>query len=145
MVLWLMILYHHARSGDKMFCSSEDIIQTFTNILNLCCDLNLEHSNPIFPQGTPAYDGVLSNQVWLQTDKHFRRYSKKIVIFWLYKPLLWPWPWRQQQQNVCHMKLRLMMLHHHTKFGNKMFCDSENIIQTNIHWHLEPSLWPWMQ
>ena len=23
--------------------------------------------------------------------------------------------------------------HNHTKFGNKMFCDSENIIRTNIH------------
>ena len=31
--------------------------QTFTNILNLRCDLDLERSNPIFfPQDTPAYD-----------------------------------------------------------------------------------------
>ena len=30
--------------------------------------------------------------------------------------------------------LWLMTLHHHTKFGNKMFCDSEDIIRTNIHW-----------
>ena len=35
--------------------------QTFTDILNLCCDLDLEHSNPIFPKDTPAYDVVLSN------------------------------------------------------------------------------------
>ena len=40
--------------------------QTFTNILNLRCDLDLECSNPIFPQGTLAYDAVLSNEVWLQ-------------------------------------------------------------------------------
>ena len=51
--------------------------KTFTNILSLRCDLDLERSNPIFPQDTPAYDGVLSNQVWLQMDQHFRRYSKK--------------------------------------------------------------------
>ena len=30
--------------------------QIFTDILNLCCDLDLEHSNPIFPKDTPAYD-----------------------------------------------------------------------------------------
>ena len=34
--------------------------QTFTDILNLCCDLDLEHSTPIFPQNTPAYEAVLS-------------------------------------------------------------------------------------
>ena len=32
-----------------------------------------------------------------------------------------------------NMKLWLMMLQCHTKFGNKMFCDSEDIIQKNIH------------
>ena len=50
--------------------------QTFTDILNLCCDLDLERSNPIFPQDTQAYDAVLSNQAWLQMDQQFRRYSK---------------------------------------------------------------------
>ena len=51
--------------------------QTFTDIFNLCCDLDLEHSNPIFPQDTLVYDAVLSNQVWLQMDQRFRRYNKK--------------------------------------------------------------------
>ena len=59
-----------------MFCGSEDIIWTSTNILNLRCDLDLERSNHVFPQDTPAYDDVLSNQVWLQTKQQFRRYSK---------------------------------------------------------------------
>ena len=35
------------------------------------------------------------------------------------------------------------MLHHHTKFGNKMFCASEDIIWTKIDLHFLPSLWPW--
>ena len=38
--------------------------QTFTDILNLRCDLDLERSNPVFPKDTPAYDAVPSNQVW---------------------------------------------------------------------------------
>ena len=29
----------------------------------------------------------------------------------------------------------LMMLHHHTIFGNKIFCDSENIIRIKIQLH----------
>ena len=50
--------------------------QIFINILNLCCDLDLECNNPIFPQHTLAYDAIVSKQVWLQTDQQFRRYSK---------------------------------------------------------------------
>ena len=64
--------------------------KTFTDILNLHCDLVLKCSNALFPQITPAYDAVLRKQVVLQTDQHFERYNKKIVKFWLYKPLLWP-------------------------------------------------------
>ena len=47
--------------------------QTLTSIFNLCCDLDLEHSHPIFPQNTPVYDAVLSIQLWLQIDQQFRR------------------------------------------------------------------------
>ena len=58
--------------------------QTFTNILNLCCGLDLECRNPIFPQNTPTYDAVLSNHVWLQTNQQFRRYSKNSHILIIY-------------------------------------------------------------
>ena len=70
-----MMLHHHTVFGNN----SENIIwtgQTFTDISNLCCDLDLESSHPIFQQDTLAYDAVLSNQVWLQTDQQFRRYSR---------------------------------------------------------------------
>ena len=33
---------------------------------------------------------------------------------------------------VC-MTLWLMMLHNHIRFGNEMFCGSEDIVQINIH------------
>ena len=78
------MLHDHTKFGYKMLYGSEDIIWTFTNILNLCCDLDLdlECSNPVlfFLQDTPASDGVLSNQVWLQTDQHFGRDSKNSHI-----------------------------------------------------------------
>ena len=68
--LQLMMLHHHIKFGNKVFCGSEDIIQTnnktLTDNLTLHCDLD---SNPFFfSQDTPAYD---ANQVLLQTDQHF--------------------------------------------------------------------------
>ena len=63
--LWLIMQHHHTRFVTK--CSVRQKIlfgQTFTDISTLCCDLDLENSNSIFPQDTPAYDAVLSNQVW---------------------------------------------------------------------------------
>ena len=53
-----------------MVCGSEDLPgQSFTNMLSLRWDLDLERSNPNFLQDTLAYDAVPSNQVWLQTDQ----------------------------------------------------------------------------
>ena len=37
--------------------------------VNLHCDLDLEYNNPIFTQDTPAYDDVLSNEIWLQQEQ----------------------------------------------------------------------------
>ena len=54
--------------------------QTFTDILNLRCDLDLKRSTPIFPQDTPACDAVLTNQEWLQTDQQFRRNNRNSNI-----------------------------------------------------------------
>ena len=73
MTLWLIMLHHHTKFGNKTFRDLVNFIQTFT-ILNLHCDLDLERSNIIFQQDTLAYDVVLSNQVWLHTDQQFRRY-----------------------------------------------------------------------
>ena len=57
--------------------------QTFTNILNLSCGLDLEHSDSIFAQDTPAYNFVLLMHVWLQTDQQFRKYSRNSLFFFL--------------------------------------------------------------
>ena len=54
--------------------------QIFTDVSTLHCDLDLEHSNPIFSQDTPAYDAVLSHQVWLQTIQQFRRHNGRSVL-----------------------------------------------------------------
>ena len=107
--------------------------QTFTDILNLNCDRGLEPNNPIFPQDTLADDALLSNQVWLQTDQSSFDYislhcdldtEESELIFFC--TTLW-----------------LMMMHHHTKFGNKMLGILAGINWTNLNWHFETSLWPW--
>ena len=79
--LWLILQHYYTKFGYKMFCGSEDNTgQIFTDIFNLRCDLDLERSNSIFPQDTLAYNVVLSNRVWLQTDQQFGRYSRNCHI-----------------------------------------------------------------
>ena len=68
--LQLMMLHHHNKFRYKRLCGWEDVD---IDILNLPCDLDLEHSNPIFSQDTPAYDDIPSYKVWLQKDQQFRR------------------------------------------------------------------------
>ena len=107
--LWLMMLHHHTNLVTK--CSLIQKIssgQTITDILNLCCDLDLKCSNSIFPQDAPAYDAVLSNQVWLQTDRHFRRYNRNSHI--LEAPTV-TLTWNTVNQYVC----MTLMLYNHTQ------------------------------
>ena len=59
--IWLILLHHHTKFGNRMFCGQKiSSGQIFTDIFNLRCDLDLQRSNPIFPQDTLAYDVVLS-------------------------------------------------------------------------------------
>ena len=70
------MIHHNTKFGNKMLGGLEDIIWTNINILILCCDLDLERSDPIFSQDTLAYNTVQSNQVWLQTNQQFRKCNK---------------------------------------------------------------------
>ena len=58
--IWL-IMIHHIPSLVVKGSAFQKISsgQTFTDILNLCCDLDLECRNPIFQKDTLAYDVVL--------------------------------------------------------------------------------------
>ena len=83
--LQLMMLYYQTKFGCKSTSSVEDTTEivifwlyksshnhTRFGILNFRCDLDIEHSNPIFPQDTPAYDAVIIYHVCWQTDQQFR-------------------------------------------------------------------------
>ena len=102
------------RYEADMIGHRENIIQTFTNILNLRCDLNLACSNPIFPQDTPAYDASLPNQVWMQIDQQFRRYDRNshiLIISALAVTLT------LKSYQIFRRTHRLMIVYHHTKCG----------------------------
>ena len=80
----------------------------FIDTFNLHYDLDLDHSNPIFSHDTRAYDDVPSNKVWLQKDKHFRRYCSNILIIYT---LIVTWTLKLAHQ-FFRMTLHLMMIHH---------------------------------
>ena len=67
--LQLMMMHHNTKFANKMFVSLEGIIWTNTDILTLCCDLDLE-----FFHKTLAYDAAPLHQVWEQNVTWFRRY-----------------------------------------------------------------------
>ena len=56
-ILWLMMMPHHTKFDQSEILSR----QTFTEVHNFHCDLDLEYSKATFSQDTPAYENELSN------------------------------------------------------------------------------------
>ena len=98
--------------------------QTFTDILKFCCDLDLDHKNPISLYDTLVYNNALSNQVWWQKDQLFRRYSRN--LYFDHMSLCYDLDLENSKPIFLHA-LWLMMIHHNTKFGDKMFGSLEDI------------------
>ena len=57
MILWLMMIHHHNKFDQSEILSR----QTFIEVQNLHCDLDLEYSKATFSQDIPAYEQALSN------------------------------------------------------------------------------------
>ena len=57
MILWLMMMHHHTKFDWSEILSG----QTFTEVQNLHCDLDLEYSKATFSEDTPADQHALSN------------------------------------------------------------------------------------
>ena len=57
MILWLMMMHYHTEFDRSEILSG----QTFTEVQNLHCDLDLEYSKATFSQDTPAYEDALLN------------------------------------------------------------------------------------
>ena len=88
MTLWFIMMSHH--NGSVMHKISSKL--TLTETFNLGCD-----SNPTF-----SLDTSLLMMIYTQIEFGCKRLTGlelikdivETVIFWLYKPTLWPWPWR---------------------------------------------------
>ena len=73
--------------------------------------LNLSSVVVVFPQDTPAYDVILSSQVWLQTDQQFRRPCRNSHLL-IVNPR---WDLHiEDSEPVCLHDTPLMIIHHHT-------------------------------
>ena len=71
------MMYHHTKFDRSEILSR----QTFTEVQNLHCDLDLEYSKATFSQDTPAYEHALSNSpycIWLQMVQ--RCISSKLTL-----------------------------------------------------------------
>ena len=144
MTLWPLMLHHHNKFGYRRFSSWGDIVKMiFSGILNLICDLDLDQNRAIQSfhktidlmmmchQGKFSYKRVSSSDNILKN--HILITLSLTVTLTL----------KTAYQSFWKI-IGLIMMHHHTKFGSKTFSDSEDIIWTNIHWHFDILLWPWL-
>ena len=107
----LMIIHHHTKFGKKKIIKNDWAVreilsghdrhtekissgQTFTDILNLRCDLDLEHSNPIFHRTLRLMILYYQTKFGCKLTRNLE-HKTEIVIFGLYRPSLWPWQWTQ--------------------------------------------------
>lgn len=102
--------------------------QTFNDMFNLCCDLNLEHSTPIVSQDTWTYydtPSALSGCERISSSENTGQ-----VKFWYISPHhhfdLW------DSKLIFWISIWLMMRPLHTKFGYKTVGSSEDIIWTRL-------------
>ena len=115
---------------------------TFTGILNLFCDLDLNYDRAI----QSFHKTIHLMMMCHQTKFTYKRISsscnilKRQILMILFLTVTLT----LKTANQSFWKtIWVILMHHHTKFGSKMFSDLENIIWTNIHWHFEILLWPW--
>ena len=136
----LMMMHHNTKFGNKLFGCLEDIIPTNSDIWPFIAAVILNELIHIFSHKTQwlmmmyhqtkfCCGRINSSEEKVERNCHILIIQALAVTLTL----------KTVNQFFC-MTLWLMMLHHHTKFGNKMFCSSEDIIWTKIHWHFEPLL-----
>ena len=83
MTVWLIMVHHKTKFGNKKLGSLEDIIWTNINILTLTATVTLNAgTNPFFSQDILAHDNVSSDQVRLPRKQQFMRKSH-ILIIWI--------------------------------------------------------------
>ena len=130
-----MMLHCHAKFGNKMFCDSENIQ---TNI-----HWHFEPSQWPCTIILFFHRTLRLMMLYYQTKFSCKPTSSledttETVLFWLYKPSLWPWPWTQWTNcSAWHSGFWYCLA------IPGLVTNAQDIVWTNVHWHFEPSLWPW--
>ena len=68
MTLWLMMMHHNIKIGNTVFVGLKDIIWTNTDILTLCCDLDLENSKSTFLHDTLAHNTKFGDKMFVSLE-----------------------------------------------------------------------------
>ena len=105
------------------------------------CDLDHEVGTKIFVRNSPAHDDASSYQVWSQRLHWFRwdRPDKHSLTFWIFAVTFD----LQHTIQFSHKTLRLMVMYHQTQFGLEKISSSEETVERVMFWLYKPSLWPW--
>ena len=134
----------HTDTQRHVHTQTQHTLHTYNAKLLLSCDLDLESSNIIFftrRSGLMVYYQTfacqrISSLEDIAKESYFNHMSPCCDLDLEDSEQIFP------HHTQTHDAMSSLMLCHHIKFGNKMYHGSMDI-QTNIHWHFEPSLWPW--
>ena len=131
MTLWLMIMHHHTKFNYRRYCPDE-----VTGILNLFCDLDLDHYRAIRSFHKTIQLLMMCHQTKF-SHKRIRRpgdiLERHILIMRSFTVTL-----TLKKANQSFGKaIWLIMMHQYTKFGSKRISDSKDITWINIHQHFE--------
>ena len=135
MILWPMMMHQHLSFVTKG-AAVEEISSRwkFIGILNLSCDLGLDHDRAI-----QSFDQAIQLMMMCyQTKFSCKMISSSENILESHNLIIWSITvtLTLNTANQSFWKtIWLMRMHHHTKFGSKRFNDSEDIIWKNIHKH----------
>ena len=105
---------------------------TFNGILNLFCDLNLDHNRVI----QSFHKTIQLKTVCHQTKSSCKRISSSEDILQSHILIIWSFTVILALKMVIKSfwkTIWLIMMHHHTKFGTKRSSESEDIIWTYMH------------
>ena len=143
MTLWSTMLHHHTKFGYRRSAPKEISSRwTFTGVLNLFCDLDLDHNRAIKSFHKAIHLMMMCHQTKFSckrissSDNILKRHLLIILSVTVTLNL--------KTANQSFWKtIWLIMVHDHTNFVSKRFSIPEDIIWKNIHWHSEILLWRW--
>ena len=145
-ILWPMMMQNHIIFGTKGSAVEETSRWTFIWILDLSCDLGLDHNRE-----TQSFHKTIQLMMMCHQPKFSCKKissSEDILESHILTIISLTVTFTFKTSNQSFWKtIWLMMMHHHNKFDCKRFSDSEDIMWTNIQWHFEILLWPrpWTQ